>query len=114
MRLSSFTCENCGSSNLRRSRRRSTANALRMLFGSYRLRCLDCDKRFSVNLLLSKAAVAKCPRCLNIKLDTWDTKHYRIPRWKKLLINLGARRYRCNSCRYNFVSFRPSGAAKKE
>jgi hypothetical protein len=113
MRLSSFTCDHCGSSDLRRSRRHSTADMLRMLFGNYRLRCNDCGNRFSVNLLFSNAAAAKCPRCLNIKLDTWNPKHYRIPRWKKLLIALGAHRYRCNSCRYNFTSFRPSGAAKK-
>jgi hypothetical protein len=114
MRLSSFTCNHCGSSNLRRSRRHSTLDALRMLFGNYRLRCLDCDHRFSANLLLSKAVVAKCPRCLNIKLATWDPQHYRIPGWKKFLIALGGHRYRCNSCRYNFVSFRPSGTFRKQ
>ncbi len=112
MKLSSFTCENCGGSNLRRSRRQSTADTLRMLLGNYSLRCNDCDKRFSVNLLLlSKAAIAKCPRCLNVNLDTWDTRHYRVPRWKRLLIRLGAHRYHCNPCRYNFVSFRRLGAA---
>jgi predicted RNA-binding Zn-ribbon protein involved in translation (DUF1610 family) len=113
MRLSSFACANCGSSNLRRSRRHSTLDVVQMLFGNYRLRCLDCNQRFSVNLLFSKAVIAKCPRCLNIKLDTWDPKHYRVPLLKKLLIALGGHRYRCNSCRYNFVSFRPPGAARK-
>jgi len=109
MKLSSFRCQYCGSSNLRRSRRKSASGYLRRLFGNYPLRCLDCNRRFSVNLLLlSKAAVAKCPRCLNIQLDTWDPKRYRIPRWQKLLIALGAHRYRCHPCRYNFVSFRRS------
>jgi uncharacterized paraquat-inducible protein A len=80
------------------------------LLGNCPLRCNDCHARFSVNLLLlSKAGTAKCPRCLNIRLNTWDTKHYQISRWKKLLLALGAHRYRCNPCRYNFVSFRRPG-----
>lgn len=109
MRLSSFTCENCGSSNLRRSRRQTAADLLLMAFGSCPLRCNDCGARFSVNLLLlSQAGKAKCPRCLNVRLDTWDTRHYRVPAWKKFLLALGAHRYRCNPCRYNFVSFRRS------
>ena len=110
MKLSSFTCENCGSSDLRQSRRKSPVEMMLALLGNCPLRCNDCHARFSVNLLLlSKAGVAKCPRCLNIRLSTWNTKHYVVPRWKKLLLAFGAHRYRCNHCRYNFVSFRRPG-----
>jgi DNA-directed RNA polymerase subunit RPC12/RpoP len=107
MKPSLFRCERCGSSRVRRSQRRTVLHYARMLLGSYQLHCLDCEHRFWVNvLLISKVFHAKCPKCLEMRLDRWDAKHYHVPRWKTLLIRLGARRYRCNRCRFNFVSFR--------
>lgn len=107
MKASLFRCERCGSSRVRRSQRRTLASYGRMLFGSYQLHCLDCNHRFWTNIfLVSKILHAKCPKCLGMKLDRWDPKHYHVPRWKTLLISLGAHRYRCTRCRFNFVSFR--------
>ena len=112
MKASTFECEHCGSRNLRRSQRKSFAEYAGSLLGRYPVRCTVCGQRSSLNiLLLSKFFVAKCPKCLQMRLSTWDTKHYRIPRWKKVLMTLGAHRYRCNACRYNFVSFRGQAAA---
>lgn len=107
MKPSLFRCESCGSARVKQSQRRTSLQYARMLFGDYQLHCLDCNRRFHVNILLvSKILHAKCPKCLGMKLDRWDPKHYHVPRWKTLLISLGAHRYRCTRCRFNFVSFR--------
>lgn len=107
MSRSRFACENCGSSNVRRSHRHSGLEYLRALSGEYPLRCEDCQHRFCANILmLSQMAFARCPQCLSFALSTWDPKQYRIPRWRRLLLRLGAHRYRCQVCRVNFVSFR--------
>jgi len=79
-----------------------------MALGTYPFRCLDCDGRFYANvLLLSRLAYAKCPKCLGLELTNWQKKNYRLSTLKRLLITFGARRYRCGTCRHNFVSFRP-------
>jgi DNA-directed RNA polymerase subunit RPC12/RpoP len=112
MKASLFRCEACNSSRVRRSRTDSASDLVHMLLGSYRLRCLDCDHRFWANILLIPQSIyAKCPVCLDLKLTSWDPKHYRVPRWKRFLIKLGAHRYRCQRCRRNFVSFRPHSPA---
>lgn len=77
------------------------------LLGRYPVRCEKCGTRSVLGiLLLSKVLIAKCPRCLEMQLTSWNIAHYRIPTWKKVLLTLGASRYRCNACRYNFVSFK--------
>jgi DNA-directed RNA polymerase subunit RPC12/RpoP len=82
-----------------------------MAIGAYPFRCLDCNARFPVNvLLLSRLAYAKCPKCLGLELTTWATKRYHISLIRTLMLTLGARRYRCAKCRCNFVSFRPKAA----
>lgn len=111
MKASLFRCERCNSSRVRRAHQRTFLRYPRMLLGSNQLHCLDCNARFWVNVfLVSKILYAKCPKCLGMKLDRWDPKHYHVPRWKLLLISLGAHRYRCSRCRMNFVSFRLPGA----
>ncbi len=50
---------------------------------------------------------AQCPRCLRQDLTTWDLRHYRATGWMRLRILLGAKRWRCEVCRCNFVSLRP-------
>ena len=76
------------------------------------MRCDECKTRSMLDiLLLSKVLIAKCPRCLEMHLTSWNIAHYRIPRWKKLLLTLGASRYRCDACRYNFVSFKRRSAS---
>jgi len=105
------TCDYCGSAHLRRSRRQSKAELLKMAIGTYPFRCLDCSGRFSVNvLLLSRLAFAKCPKCLGLDLTNWPRKGYHISLAKKVMLTFGARRYRCATCRCNFVSFRPLAA----
>lgn len=50
---------------------------------------------------------AKCPKCHELDLRDWQEK-YNYPAWyKRAMLFLGAKRQRCEQCRYNFVSFRP-------
>ena len=82
---------------------------MRKALGGYPLRCQDCEHRFWVSILMfSKIPFAKCPLCLGFTLTTWDPKQYRLSRWRKLMLKMGAHRYRCNRCRFNFASFRPA------
>lgn len=84
-----------------------------MAIGTYPFRCLDCNSRFFVNvLLLSRLAYAKCPKCLGSELTNWPRKGYHVSLAKKLALTFGARRYRCANCRYNFVSFRPAASSQ--
>jgi hypothetical protein len=39
-------------------------------------------------------------------LNGWTGKTYRPPFWMGLKIRLGANRFRCEYCRFNFASFR--------
>jgi DNA-directed RNA polymerase subunit RPC12/RpoP len=108
MKLSSFSCKHCGSGDIRRSRGHSVREFAQMAAGTYPFRCLACNKRFSANLLsLSTMLYAKCPRCLRFQLTTWPVNRYRLGLWEKMLIRLGAHRYRCQACRCNFLSFLP-------
>ncbi len=109
MRTPAYHCQFCGSFNLRRSRQQSKLETLKMLLGSYPFRCLDCNRRFFINIwLFSKLAYAKCPKCLTRDLTGWPRRHYHLSFWKNLLATFGAHRYRCNACRHSFLSFRPS------
>jgi len=113
MRFYAFSCVNCGSANIRRSRRKSASEFAEMLLGRYPFRCLDCNQRFWVNVwIFSTLPFAKCPRCLSIRI-TDTPKHHRLRVWKKLLITFGAHAYRCSVCRHDFVSFRRAEADGK-
>jgi DNA-directed RNA polymerase subunit RPC12/RpoP len=105
------SCDYCGSTHLRRSRRQSKFELIKMAIGTYPFRCLDCSGRFSVNVLLvSRLALAKCPRCLGADLTNWSRNRYHVSLGKKVMLTFGGRPYRCAACRYNFVSFRPLAA----
>jgi DNA-directed RNA polymerase subunit RPC12/RpoP len=111
---SSFRCEACGSSNIRRSRRKSFAEMARMAIGQYPFRCLDCHHRFLLNVwLFAKLRYAKCPRCLGPELTTWPARRRARVRYQ-ILVVFGAHRYRCSGCRKNFVSFLPRQDAAAE
>ena len=100
-------CEYCGSSRLRRSRRRSGAEQVKMLIGTYPFRCQECNGRFFVNVfLLSRLAYAKCPKCLSLDVSNTVRGHHASAS-QKLMMTLGARKVRCKNCRFMFVSFRP-------
>ena len=112
MRTPAYRCIFCGSHNLRRSRRQSSFELLKMWLGSYPFRCNQCNQRFWINIwLFSKLAYAKCPKCLGSDLSNWPRRNYRLSFLKNLLSTFGAHRYRCVSCRYNFLSFRPTEAS---
>lgn len=57
--------------------------------------------------MFSALMTAKCPKCLRTELLTWPEKFYRPTLWRRIQYTLGAHRYRCEACRYNFISFRP-------
>ncbi len=79
-----------------------------MAVGVYPFRCLDCGWRFWVSVwLFSSLGVAKCPKCLRTDLLVWQDKYIRFNPWRRLLSTFGSHPYRCATCRYNFLSFRP-------
>ena len=85
-----------------------------MLVGAYPFRCLQCSARFWISVwLFSRLTTAKCPKCLRSDLIAWPEKYYRPSFWRRLQYTLGAHRYRCAACRYNFVSFRARSIDKK-
>ena len=108
MRTRVLTCPNCGGDSVRRSKRQSSLEFLRMAFGVYPFRCLHCGVRFWVSVwLFSKLGFAKCPKCLSLELTVWPQKYFHPTLWRNLLLTFGAHRYRCGPCRHNFLSFRP-------
>lgn len=107
MNIADMECEQCGSRNIRRARLRNLKDRIRILMGAYPFRCCDCQTRFIAGVLLvSKLPYAKCPKCLRTELSAWSRRHYNPGVAANLLIELGARKYRCPACRHNFVSFR--------
>jgi DNA-directed RNA polymerase subunit RPC12/RpoP len=109
-------CENCGSENLRRSRRRSLSEFRRMAFGDYPFRCVDCGHRSWINvLLLSKLKYAKCPRCMSLKVTRCTSKSLHLSFTNELRLSAGARLYRCTLCHHPFASFlRPFEPASQQ
>jgi predicted Zn-ribbon and HTH transcriptional regulator len=101
-------CPRCGSRNLRYSRLRSPAERLTSLLGVRPIRCRDCHVRFVDRTFhVINLRYARCPKCFRTDLSTWSRNHYKLSVYKRLLLSLGAKPYRCDGCRYNFVSFRP-------
>ena len=109
MTIPAFTCPDCGGSNIRRSRYLNYKERLGSLVNVYPFRCRDCGARFKADVLMLKQLFfAKCPRCLRMELSTWSRHAFRPTVWQNVLVVLGAQqRYRCSSCRVNFVAFRP-------
>jgi DNA-directed RNA polymerase subunit RPC12/RpoP len=106
-----FTCKHCGSANFRRSHSASLLDTFRMAKGTYPFRCLDCRERFWINLwLLSKGKRARCPRCLTLELTPAQPQRMRLGLWRKVMLALGARGYRCSFCGHKFLSFKRSVA----
>jgi len=101
-------CSVCGSSRIHVVDARSLLDHLRVLWGEFPARCDDCSARFHVRTAVLRSSIyAHCPRCLRQDLSTWDLRHYRATLWMRLRMLLGARRWRCEVCRCNFVSVRP-------
>ena len=100
-------CPQCGSRDLRYSHLRTPGERLASLVGVRPVRCRGCRARFSWRLWkFSDLRYARCPKCLRMDLGIWPESHYRLPTFRSILLQLGANPYRCEYCRYNFVSFR--------
>ena len=100
-------CPFCGSPRVRVGRARTLGDYLRLLHGSFPARCGECSARYTVHGPgLSALFYAQCPRCLRQDLTTWDLRHYHAALSMRIQLWFGARRWRCEACRCNFVSFR--------
>lgn len=100
-------CPACGSENIRSSLSQTLTDEIGKVFGFFKLRCKDCDHRFSHFIWDAVNSFwARCPRCYRQDLGTWSVKYYRAPTRWLVLMKLGAKRYRCEYCRHNFIDFR--------
>jgi hypothetical protein len=103
----SIECPKCGSRYLRPSRPRNFAERLNRFKFLDALRCLDCNERFTLKtFILADIRFARCPVCHRMDLNGWTGNSYTPPWFMGWMINLGARRFRCEYCRLNFASFR--------
>lgn len=108
-----FTCPQCGSPRLRRSRRKDRG-IINFILRRHLFRCDSCRHTFrSTTVRWRYIIYAKCPHCLSLKLTDWEEKYYLPPRRKRMLIYIGARQARCEACRKNFVTFRLRWKPKK-
>ncbi len=102
-----LACPYCGSRHLRYAHRRNLSEQLWSLAGVRPLRCRDCRKRFvDRTWRFSSVRYARCPNCWRMDLNTWRVADHHASGGQLLLMRLGARPYRCEYCRINFVSFR--------
>ena len=101
-------CPACGSKNVRSSYSQTFFERLAKFLGVFKLRCRDCDCRFSRAIWdVFNMFYARCPRCYNLELSVWQPQYYRPPGLQRLKLKFGGRPRRCEKCRNNFVSFRP-------
>ncbi|MCS7024310.1 MAG: hypothetical protein NZV14_05880 [Bryobacteraceae bacterium] len=102
------TCPACGSRHVRHSKSLSVWEKLVSVFGRYTLRCKDCHHRFATRVWkFADLRWTRCPRCYRTDLTTWSEEHY-VARWRtQILLSFGAKRVRCEACRFNFAAFRP-------
>ena len=71
------------------------------------VRCRDCGERVTQSLWqFGNWQYARCPRCYRLDLNTWSQAHYIVSWDMRLFMTLGAKKFRCEICRHNFVSFR--------
>jgi hypothetical protein len=102
-----LTCPKCGSRDARVARRKQFAEWLRGLVGVFPLRCRRCQTRWETSMWEAGAwRYARCPRCYRQDLTTWSDQFYNAPGPVRLKLGLGAKRYRCGACRYNFAGFK--------
>lgn len=102
-----FVCPECGGRELRLSRTHGVVDSLGKMLGIYPIRCSGCGMRFRRRIAsLLDVLYTKCPRCGKTELTSWSEEYFHPPLSYRLKILIGARRKRCNYCRYNFVSWR--------
>jgi hypothetical protein len=86
---------------------RGVVERLQSLAGILPFRCRQCGTRFRTLIWdLRSWRYARCPKCLGTELSRWSEHYYNAPLGDRLLVGLGATRYRCELCRHNFASFR--------
>ncbi len=103
-----LACPNCGTREAKVSSVRGIGEALKSLVGIYQLRCRRCKTRWETSAWADGAwKYARCPRCYRQDLTTWSLKYYNPPSSTMLMLQLGAKRFRCAACRCNFASFKP-------
>jgi len=103
-----LACPNCGTREVKVSGHRGMGEILKSLLGIYNLRCRRCRTRWETSAWADGAwKYARCPRCYRQELTTWSLQYYNPPSSTMLMLNLGAKRYRCAACRCNFASFKP-------
>lgn len=103
----SVCCPKCGSRFLKVGKVSSAGGHFAALRGIHALQCGDCKNRFTGRtLVVSDVKYARCPKCLRMDLNLWSEREFQGSRWMQMLIRVGARRFRCEYCRLNFVSFR--------
>lgn len=100
-------CPACGSYRVRSSRSRGVLEKIGKYFGLVPVRCKECETRFHKSLWeVATWCYARCPRCYKMELGNWSEEYYIAPKAMRFLIRIGAKRLRCEPCRFNFVSFR--------
>ena len=102
-----FRCAACGSHSIRRSYTWKLSDLPAMAVGSYPFRCLECRQLSWINVWLhSKSKFAKCPDCLSPNVVPRTHEPQKPGFWKRLLLSMGAKRYRCRMCHRRFMTFR--------
>lgn len=101
-------CPNCGSKSIRHSKFQNFGERMMSWLGQHPLRCKDCQHRFFSRVWrFSDLRFSRCPRCYRMDLGKWSEEHY-IPKFRTVfLLRIGAKRLRCEYCRFNFAGFRP-------
>jgi len=113
MKANTFTCPHCDSPRIRVSRKKRRGITA-VLLCLHTFRCDSCQRQFRGRTIQWRYVwYAKCPRCAGLELTNWEEKYYYPPWYKRALTHVGAREQRCDSCRYNFISFRPRWRAKE-
>ena len=101
------TCPSCGGHSIRGSKLRGLVERIESLVGYCPFRCRQCGTRFQTLLWDVRSwRYARCPSCLGTELGRWSEHYYSAPPVVRLMVALGANRYRCELCRHNFASFR--------
>lgn len=102
-----LTCPECGGKRPRLSKSRGFKEELLRFFGVYPVRCEDCGARFSDSVWrFSEVIYARCPRCYRMDLGVWDARYYSPSLPARIKMAFGGKRFRCEACRCNFVTFR--------
>jgi hypothetical protein len=108
VREEQMTCPICKHLVCKRSRRRSTKDFLLSAAGLLPWRCAGCESRFyAMAVPLSHFLYAHCARCGNFDLQRIPGEHV-YGYFSKAGQVLRMPAFRCDPCRHNFFSMRPT------